>query len=191
MTLFWHSHFAASNAKVKSGQLMAHHVQMLRAHALGKYRPLLEAASRDPAMFLGRTHEMNEIAAFLRGNQSISIVGPRKVGKTSLLFHLMRPTTWAAPPACSRVRTTAVVREPAPVAAPLRPAAAVLPSRLCRPGRPHVGRPGTGSGQRGCVRRQHLHLLGPHGSVFRSDAGGCHRLGVSQPVPGNCSQPGR
>jgi uncharacterized protein (DUF1800 family) len=53
MTLFWHGHFAASNAKVKSGQLMAHHVRMLRTHALGKYRPLLEAASRDPAMFLG------------------------------------------------------------------------------------------------------------------------------------------
>ncbi len=49
----------------------------------------------DPAMFFGRTHELNEIAAFLRGNQSISIVGPRKVGKTSLLFHLMRPETQA------------------------------------------------------------------------------------------------
>ena len=48
----------------------------------------------DPAMFFGRRHELNEIAAFLRGNQSISIVGPRKIGKTSLLFHLMRPTSW-------------------------------------------------------------------------------------------------
>ena len=53
MTLFWHGHFAASNAKVKSGQLMADHIRMLRMHALGKYRPLLEGASRDPAMFLG------------------------------------------------------------------------------------------------------------------------------------------
>jgi hypothetical protein len=49
----------------------------------------------DPDMFFGRTHELNEIAAFLRGNQSISIVGPRKIGKTSLLFHLMRPKTQA------------------------------------------------------------------------------------------------
>jgi tRNA A-37 threonylcarbamoyl transferase component Bud32 len=48
----------------------------------------------DPAMFFGRVHELDEIAAFLRGNQSISIVGPRKIGKTSLLFHLMRPETW-------------------------------------------------------------------------------------------------
>jgi tRNA A-37 threonylcarbamoyl transferase component Bud32 len=48
----------------------------------------------DPAMFFGRAHELNEIAAFLRGNQSISIVGPRKIGKTSLMFHLMRPQVW-------------------------------------------------------------------------------------------------
>ena len=46
---------------------------------------------RDADMFFGRVHELNEIAAFLRGNQSVSIVGPRKIGKTSLLFHLMRP----------------------------------------------------------------------------------------------------
>jgi hypothetical protein len=45
-------------------------------------------------MFFGRVHELQEIAAFLQGNQSVSIVGPRKIGKTSLLFHLMRPTTW-------------------------------------------------------------------------------------------------
>ena len=38
---------------------------------------------REPAMFYNREHELNEIAAFLRGNQSISIVGPRKIGKTS------------------------------------------------------------------------------------------------------------
>jgi tRNA A-37 threonylcarbamoyl transferase component Bud32 len=46
---------------------------------------------RSQEMFFGRTLELREIANFLRGNQSVSIVGPRKVGKTSLLFHLMRP----------------------------------------------------------------------------------------------------
>lgn len=49
---------------------------------------------RNPEMFFGRKHEINEIAAFLRGNQSVSIVGPRKIGKTSLLFHLMRHEVW-------------------------------------------------------------------------------------------------
>jgi Cdc6-like AAA superfamily ATPase len=48
----------------------------------------------EPDMFFGRIHELNEIAAFLRGNQSISVVGPRKIGKTSLMFHLMRQEVW-------------------------------------------------------------------------------------------------
>src|SRR5438477_8891739 len=45
-------------------------------------------------MFFGRVHELNEIAAFVHGNQSISVIGPRKIGKTSLLFHLIRPEVW-------------------------------------------------------------------------------------------------
>ena len=49
---------------------------------------------RSSDMFFGRTRELNEIGAFLGGNQSVSIVGPRKIGKTSLLYHLMRPETW-------------------------------------------------------------------------------------------------
>ncbi len=43
---------------------------------------------QDARMFFGRTHEVSEIRAFLNGNQSVSIVGPQKIGKTSLLFHL-------------------------------------------------------------------------------------------------------
>jgi hypothetical protein len=41
-------------------------------------------------MFFGREAELHEIAAFLKGNQSVSIVGARKIGKTSLLYHLKR-----------------------------------------------------------------------------------------------------
>lgn len=51
---------------------------------------------QDSRMFYGRAHELGEIAAFLQSNQSVSIVGPRKIGKTSLLFHLMRPDTCGA-----------------------------------------------------------------------------------------------
>ncbi len=46
---------------------------------------------QDAALFIGRTHELAEIGPFLRGNQSISIVGPRGIGKSSLMLHLMRP----------------------------------------------------------------------------------------------------
>jgi hypothetical protein len=50
---------------------------------------------RQPEMFYNRDHDLDEISAFLRGNQSISIVGPRKIGKTSLLFQLLRPEVQA------------------------------------------------------------------------------------------------
>jgi tRNA A-37 threonylcarbamoyl transferase component Bud32 len=46
---------------------------------------------RSQEMFFGRDQELREITNFLKGNQSVSLVGPRKIGKTSLLFHLMRP----------------------------------------------------------------------------------------------------
>jgi hypothetical protein len=46
---------------------------------------------RSAEMFFGRKNELAEIADFLRGDQSVSLVGPSKIGKTSLLFHLMRP----------------------------------------------------------------------------------------------------
>jgi tRNA A-37 threonylcarbamoyl transferase component Bud32 len=57
--------------------------------------PINPYLSRGPVrtreMFFGRDGELAEIANFLKGNQSVSIVGPRKIGKTSLLFQLMRP----------------------------------------------------------------------------------------------------
>ena len=43
MTLFWHGHFAISNARVKNALLIRRHVQLLRRHALGCFPPLLEA----------------------------------------------------------------------------------------------------------------------------------------------------
>jgi serine/threonine protein kinase len=48
---------------------------------------------QNETLFFGRQHELREIGSFLQGNQSVSIVGPRKIGKTSLLFHLLRPET--------------------------------------------------------------------------------------------------
>ncbi|MHC4176228.1 MAG: DUF1800 domain-containing protein [Planctomycetota bacterium] len=52
MTLFWHDHFATSNARVKNARLMHDHVRLLRSHALGGFEPLLEGVSRDPATLL-------------------------------------------------------------------------------------------------------------------------------------------
>ena len=49
-----------------------------------------DRALQDARMFIGRVHEMNELRAFIQGNQSISLIGPRKIGKTSLMMQLMR-----------------------------------------------------------------------------------------------------
>ncbi len=52
MTLFWHDHFATSQAKVNRPVLMQQHVRLLREHALGRFEPLLQEVSRDPAMLV-------------------------------------------------------------------------------------------------------------------------------------------
>ncbi len=52
MTLFWHNHFATSNAKVNSLRLMQRQNALLRREALGDFRTLLPAIARDPAMLL-------------------------------------------------------------------------------------------------------------------------------------------
>lgn len=53
MTLFWHSHFGISRARVPRGAMMVSLVHTLRRHALGSYREMLSAALRLPAVVLG------------------------------------------------------------------------------------------------------------------------------------------
>ncbi|MPZ13268.1 MAG: DUF1800 family protein [Chloroflexi bacterium] len=50
MTLFWHNHFATANYKVNSAPAMYQQNGIFRTHALGNFRELLYAVSRDPAM---------------------------------------------------------------------------------------------------------------------------------------------
>jgi uncharacterized protein (DUF1800 family) len=52
MTLFWHNHFATSISKVQSVALMLKQNELIRRHALGKFRPFLLEMSRDPAMLV-------------------------------------------------------------------------------------------------------------------------------------------
>jgi uncharacterized protein (DUF1800 family) len=51
-TLFWHSHFASSSAKVKETRLMFNQNELLRRYALGKFEPLVLGIARDPAMLI-------------------------------------------------------------------------------------------------------------------------------------------
>lgn len=59
MVLFWHGHFATSNAKVGNGSYMQGQNDLFRRYAMGSFRDLLLAVSRDPAMLV-----------YLDGNQN-------------------------------------------------------------------------------------------------------------------------
>ena len=52
MTLFWHGHFATSQQKVRSAQLMYRQNVLLRRESLGNFATLLHAVARDPAMLI-------------------------------------------------------------------------------------------------------------------------------------------
>jgi uncharacterized protein (DUF1800 family) len=52
LTLFWHNHFATSNAKVNNAGFMIGMYDLLYRFALGDFRELLQAISRDPAMMV-------------------------------------------------------------------------------------------------------------------------------------------
>jgi DNA-binding winged helix-turn-helix (wHTH) protein len=46
---------------------------------------------RDPGYFYNRNKEVKRTLEMLSKGQSVSIIGPRKIGKTSLLFHISHP----------------------------------------------------------------------------------------------------
>jgi hypothetical protein len=52
LTLFWHNHFATSNAKVQNAGFMLRQCDLMRRHALGSFRTMLREMSRDPAMMI-------------------------------------------------------------------------------------------------------------------------------------------
>src|SRR5205085_1201711 len=52
MVLFWHNHFATSNAKVRNAGSMLGQFELMHRHALGNFRELLQEMSKDPAMMV-------------------------------------------------------------------------------------------------------------------------------------------
>ncbi|CAN5601151.1 hypothetical protein BH10PLA2_BH10PLA2_19710 [soil metagenome] len=52
LTLFWHNHFATSNAKVNNAGFMLTQYHLLSRNALGNFRDLLQDISKDPAMLV-------------------------------------------------------------------------------------------------------------------------------------------
>jgi uncharacterized protein (DUF1800 family) len=59
MTLIWHEHFAASNAKVGVGGFMHQYEETLRTHSLGNFRDLLTVITKDQAMLVFLDNNFN------------------------------------------------------------------------------------------------------------------------------------
>ena len=62
MTLFWHNHFATSDAKVQNPLLMQRQNDLLRSQALGDFRALVSAIGKDPAMLIWLDSTINRKA---------------------------------------------------------------------------------------------------------------------------------
>jgi len=52
LTLFWHNHFATSNAKVQNAAFMLGQYDLMYRHAQGNFRSLVQEMSSDPAMLV-------------------------------------------------------------------------------------------------------------------------------------------
>jgi uncharacterized protein (DUF1800 family) len=52
LSLFWHNHFATSQAKVQNVGHMVRHYELIHSHALGDFRQLLHGMTIDPAMMI-------------------------------------------------------------------------------------------------------------------------------------------
>lgn len=52
LTLFWHNHFATSNAKVQNVGYMVGQYELMHKHALGNFAELLQEMSKDRAMMV-------------------------------------------------------------------------------------------------------------------------------------------
>jgi uncharacterized protein (DUF1800 family) len=52
LTLFWHSHFSTSIAKIEDTQLALQQIDTLRQHAWGNFAELVTAIAKDPAMLV-------------------------------------------------------------------------------------------------------------------------------------------
>lgn len=59
LTLFWHNHFATAISKVNDARFMANQIDTLRELALGKFRDLVLAMARDPAMLIWLDNNLN------------------------------------------------------------------------------------------------------------------------------------
>ncbi|HEX4333072.1 MAG TPA: DUF1800 domain-containing protein [Usitatibacter sp.] len=99
MTLFWHNHFATSEQKVRSPQLMYRQNVLLRSEALGNFGTLLHAIGKDPAMLVWLDNAGNRRKApnenFAREVMELFTLGEGHYGETDVKEAARAFTGWS------------------------------------------------------------------------------------------------
>ena len=99
MTLFWHNHFATSQQKVRSSQLMYRQNVLLRRESLGNFATLLRAVARDPAMLVWLDNAGNRRQApnenFAREVMELFTLGEGRYGERDVKEAARAFTGWS------------------------------------------------------------------------------------------------
>jgi uncharacterized protein (DUF1800 family) len=108
MTLFWHNHFATSQRKVRSPQLMYRQNVLLRREALGNFATLLHAVAKDPAMLVYLDNARSRRGApnenFAREVMELFTLGVGRYGERDVKEAARAFTGWSVDPASGAYR---------------------------------------------------------------------------------------
>jgi uncharacterized protein (DUF1800 family) len=70
LTLFWHDHFSVGSNMTESVPLLLPHINLLRQHALGRFRDMLVDVTKDPAMLWWLDNHLN--GRMVNGNKQVN-----------------------------------------------------------------------------------------------------------------------
>jgi uncharacterized protein (DUF1800 family) len=95
LTLFWHGHFAVTQARIQNAQLVHRYLKLLRAGALGRFDRLLETIVCEPAVLVGLDGAANRRATPSR-SYAAGLVGPFTLGDGGCSDHDLAEAARAA-----------------------------------------------------------------------------------------------
>jgi uncharacterized protein (DUF1800 family) len=118
MTLFWHGHFATSQQKVRSAQLMYRQNALLRREALGSFATLLHEVARDPAMLVyldnARSRRQAPNENFAREVMELFTLGEGRYSERDIKEAARAFTGWSLDPAAGTFLNRAAWHDPGP-----------------------------------------------------------------------------
>lgn len=101
LTLFWHGHFATSNAKTNNPFLMYQQNELFRQHGMGDFQDTLLQVSKDPAMIIWLDNQQNRKNKpnenYAREIMELFTMGIGNYSETDIKEAARAFTGWAAP----------------------------------------------------------------------------------------------